>query len=116
MRRVFAFEAAASETQEDIMDKIEYRVRPVTRYVVTRYEQLDNGASNSGGSSVIGEYDNAEKAYEVGYAVCKAEHDRLGWPPGDERIKYPDRPLKSGAAGAIGSGGMLFSGNTIHSL
>jgi hypothetical protein len=28
-------------------------------------------------------------AYAVGYALCKAEHDRLGWPPADERIQYP---------------------------
>lgn len=49
-----------------------------------------------------GEYDNADVAYQVGYALCKAEHDRLGWPIDDERIKYP-API--GAAGQIGSGG-----------
>lgn len=67
---------------------IEYRVRPVTRYVVTRYEHNEAGQSIS---STAGEYDNAASAYDVGYALAKAEHDRLGWPPGDERIKYPDR-------------------------
>jgi hypothetical protein len=72
------------------MDKIEYRVRPVTRYIVTRFHsEAVEGARGSVGSSVVGEYDNHEMAYEVGYALCKAEHDRLGWPPGDERIQYP---------------------------
>jgi len=68
------------------MEKIEYRVRPVTRFVVTRYEESDQ----CGGSKVLGEYDNKEVAYGVGYALCKAEHDRLGYAPGDMRIIYPD--------------------------
>lgn len=70
------------------MDKIEYRVRMVPRYVVTRYGQ---SALCAGGSETRGEYDNAEVAFEVAYALCKAEHERLGWPPGDERIQYPLR-------------------------
>lgn len=69
------------------MEKIEYRVRPVTRYIVTRYHSDPaNGAGSVGG---MGEYENPQVAFEVGYALCKAEHDRLGWPVGDERIKYP---------------------------
>ena len=70
----------------DIM-KLEYRVRPVTRYVVTRYEE--DACHRSGTSSQCGEYDNADIAHEVAYALCKQEHDRLGYPPGDERIQYP---------------------------
>jgi len=66
--------------------KIEYRVRPVTRYIVTRFEL----GSLIGGCSTHGEFDNATVAHEVGYALCKAEHDRLGWPPGDSRIMYPE--------------------------
>lgn len=69
------------------MEKIEYRVRPVTRFIVTRF----HGADNAGSVSTIGEYPDANMAHEVGYACCKAEHDRLGWPPGDERIMYPNR-------------------------
>jgi hypothetical protein len=69
-------------------DLIEYKVRPVTRYVVTRYEQ--RGAA--GGSEQQGEFDNAETAHAVAYALCRAEHERLGWPVGDERIQYP-QPL-----------------------
>jgi hypothetical protein len=75
--------------------KIEYRVRPVTRYVVTRYEQEydpTGRCESSGRSTQHGEFDNAETAYAVGYALCKAEHDRLGYPPGDERISYPKDP------------------------
>jgi len=69
------------------MEKIEYRVRPVTRYFVTRYSESADG--RTGDCSEMGEYQSQHVAQEVGYALCKAEHERLGWPPGDERIKYP---------------------------
>jgi hypothetical protein len=72
------------------MSKIEYRVRPVTRYIVTRHEESDGG--KTGGSSQHGEYDNSNVAYEVGYALARAEQERLGYPPGDERITYPMHP------------------------
>mgnify|MGYP001591350541 CR=1 FL=1 len=69
------------------MENIEYRVRPVTRYVITRYEdQLENGTASI---RTLGEYENQEVAQEVGYALCKAEHERLGLAPGDPRIIYP---------------------------
>ena len=66
-------------------DLIEYKVRPVTRYVVTRYESR----GRAGGSEQHGEFDNADTAFAVAYALCRAEHERLGWPVGDERIQYP---------------------------
>lgn len=66
--------------------KIEYRVRPVSRYVVTRYHEIGHGAGVDG----KGEFDNEETAFAVAYALCKEEQERLGLPPGDERIKYPD--------------------------
>ena len=69
--------------------KVEYRVRPHVRYVVTRYEESDDG--NTGSCSERGEYGNNEIAFEVAYALCKAEHERLGYPLGDERIQYPLR-------------------------
>lgn len=80
---------------ETIMEtKIEYRVRPVTRYIVTRYEEESTGIAGqpiTGASSTqYGEFDSHKEAYNVGYALCLAEHQRLGWPPGDERIRYPD--------------------------
>lgn len=68
--------------------KIEYRVREVKRYHVTRYYQ---GHSSEGGVETKGEYDNPDVAHEVAYALCKAEHDRLGFPLDDERIQYPKR-------------------------
>lgn len=70
------------------IEKIEYRVIPVIRYHVTRYEQN----ANSAGTDQRGQYDNADVAYEVACALCKAEHDRLGLPLGDERIQYPQHP------------------------
>ena len=95
---------------ETEMEKIEYRVRPVTRYIVTRYEAApmasDDVMRGAGSISTKGEYDNAEVAYQVGYALCKAEHDLLGWPAGDERIQYP---AKSVEGVMIGSGGKIFS-------
>ena len=66
--------------------KVEYRVRPVTRYIVTRYHEDEVGLA---GCDFKGEYGSEEVAYEVGYALAKEEHQRLGYPPGDERIKYP---------------------------
>lgn len=69
--------------------KIEYSVRKVTRYYVTRYYETSD--ARAAGSEPKGEYDNEEVAHEVAYALCKAEHDRLGFPAGDERIQYPKR-------------------------
>lgn len=72
------------------MPKIEYRVRPVTRYIVTRFHQEGDGGS--AGIDTKGEFGNEEIAYEVAYALCKHEHRQLGYPLDDERIKYPDAP------------------------
>lgn len=68
-------------------ERIEYRVRMVPRYIVTRYHETEN----TGSSEPRGEYDNSEVAYQVGYALCRAEHEKLGWPLGDDRIRYPLR-------------------------
>lgn len=69
-----------------MIEKLEYRVKQAPRYYVTRY--LDNGIEGS--VETKGVYDSKEVALEVAYALCKAEHDRLGIPPGDERIVYPE--------------------------
>ncbi|MDO9428424.1 MAG: hypothetical protein Q7T93_16530 [Methylobacterium sp.] len=69
------------------IEKIEYRVRPVERCVVTRFVQEDGKTR----VETKGEYASPEIGHEVGYALCKAEHDALGWEPGDERIQYPKR-------------------------
>jgi hypothetical protein len=70
------------------MTKIEYRVRPVTRYIVTRFESGDTHV----GSTQHGEFDNGEIAYHVAYALCRAEHEKAGTPPGDENFQYPRIP------------------------
>ena len=72
------------------MEKIEYRVRPVTRFIVTRYHE-NVPSEGCAGVETCGQFDNYETAYAVGYALCKAEHERLHWPIGDERIRYPRR-------------------------
>lgn len=71
--------------------QIEYRVKPVTRYIITRFARDGTGA----GVSTMGEYDNGNLAYQVAYALCSDEHKRLGLPVGDERISYPPH-LESG--------------------
>ncbi|MDX0615138.1 hypothetical protein GOD03_11650 [Sinorhizobium medicae] len=71
--------------------EIEYRVRPVTRFIVTRFESVGHpNGRESGGCDSKGEFDNFDTAYQVGYALCRDEHQRLGWPIGDQRIKYPE--------------------------
>ena len=66
--------------------QLEYRVNKIERYIVTRF------TDNEGGCSVEerGQYASQEMANEVAYALCKLEHQGLGWEAGDERIKYPD--------------------------
>lgn len=71
--------------------KVEYRVRPVTRYVVTRYHEDEHGS----GVETKGEYDNEQVAYDVGYALAAHEHQQLSYPVGDERVKYPEMPNSS---------------------
>ena len=71
------------------MVELEFRVRPVTRYIVTRYAKANGPGHDAMSLECRGEYENADVAFEVGYALCKAEHDKLGWPPGDMRIQYP---------------------------
>lgn len=73
--------------------KLEYRVRSSPKFYVTRYHENLAGEVSS---ETRGVYDNAEVAHEVAYALCSAEHARLGFAPGDERIVYPDMPPASG--------------------
>ena len=81
---------------------IEYKVRPVTRYVVTRFENYGRESNKGNVSETYGEFDNAETAYAVAYALCRAEHERLGWPVGDERIQYPKPMRLPGCSGVPG--------------
>lgn len=69
---------------------IEYKVRPVTRFIVTRYYENEGAAEAS--RQIGSEYANEEMAYQVAYALCSQEHERLGWGLDDERIRYPAHP------------------------
>jgi hypothetical protein len=55
----------------------EFRVRPVVRYVVTRYchpYQAEDGSHGMTGlSEVIAELPNEQRAFEVAQAMAKAE-------------------------------------------
>lgn len=68
--------------------QVEYRVRKIERYIVTRFVCEDE--QSTGRSETRGEYGNAQTALEVAHALCKAEHERLGWPIADNRIQYPN--------------------------
>lgn len=81
----FFVEAAASERNAM---KIEYRVRPVTRFIVTRWHESDD--AKQGGVDTKGEFESEDTAHAVAYALAKQEHEQLGYPLGDERIKYPE--------------------------
>lgn len=80
------------------MNQIEYRVREVTRFIVTRYEtEPPKSASASRGiSSQIGEYASGETAYEVAYALARAEAAALDLPPGDMGVIFPS-PINGNA-------------------
>ena len=74
------------------MEKIEYRVRPVTRYVVTRFR--DSGdAREASGSEPRGAFDNADIAYQVAYALCNQEHEHLGRNREGLQMIYPEMPV-----------------------
>lgn len=74
--------------------KLEYRVRKVERYIITRYEEREpEKGCEQAGSSVRGEFLDANTAFEVAYALCKVEHENhLGWPIDDPRVQYPRHP------------------------
>lgn len=59
----------------------EYRVRPVVRYVLTRYchpyRSLDGKHGSSGHSEVIAEFPTEERANEVAKAMDKSESEFL---------------------------------------
>ena len=51
------------------MDKTEFRVRPVTRYILTKYSQHSTPESRSGSLETVGEFHNAAQADAVGRAM-----------------------------------------------
>lgn len=71
---------------------IEYRVRPVTRYLITRFEAKDN---TNGGSEGYGELENWELAITIAQRLAKAEEGAV--------YIYPDADLTGIQTGAAGS-------------
>jgi hypothetical protein len=84
------------EKQASKIIKVEYRIRKIERYAVTRWQE-----GEICGVETKGEYANPDVAFEVGYALCKAEHERMGWLPGDDRIRYPEHPIPGSMGPAI---------------
>lgn len=76
------------------LKRVEYRVKPVTRYIVTKCENwgTPQGDKDERKVTEIGEHLNADVAWEIAYALAKQMHEMIGWPPGDERITYPIHP------------------------
>lgn len=63
---------------ENEMKTVQYRVREVTRYIVTRYES--DPETGSGGVCTMGEYDHFEYANRVREALAIAD-------PGPDKVK-----------------------------
>lgn len=78
---------------------IEYRVKRVERFIVTRHESSDDPKAGSSNNTrqIGGEHDNADVAYEVGYALARQEAENLGYGPGDDRMQYPRHPNEGNA-------------------
>jgi hypothetical protein len=85
------------------LKRVEYRVRPVTRFIVTCCEEWNLPEGSPNGQTperrVVerGEFDNPDMAWEVGYALAKQRHELIGWPVGDDRIQYPQHPRAANA-------------------
>jgi hypothetical protein len=75
---------------EEYKEIHQFKVRPVTRYLVTSFHQYENGIATASGGYGHGEFENADTAYQVAYALCRQKHEELGYAPGDERILYPE--------------------------
>lgn len=70
---------------------IEYRVKRVERFIVTRHE--DHGSTGS--TRQIGkEFDNFETAYEVGTALARSDQERLCILPGEYGVIFPSQSLE----------------------
>ena len=70
---------------------VEYRVRPMTRYHVTRYEEQEHeDGCNSGGVESLGTFDNLEAANRVCVQLAASEPNATA------------NPLVFGASGSSG--------------
>lgn len=83
------------EEEMETIKKVEYRVRPITRYIVTRFEREESPDSvncTAGASTQHGVFDSGEVAYQVAYALCRHEHEKSGEPLDSRNFKYPSIP------------------------
>jgi hypothetical protein len=71
---------------------IEYRVKRVERFIVTRHEMSADGNTGSATRQIGNEYDSADTAFEVGYALARADAERLQLPPDSMEVIYPKHP------------------------
>lgn len=83
--------AKKTATPENDKPTIEYRVRKVERFIITRYEEGPNGMTGSS-RQVGAEFSDANTAYEMAMALAGQESQRLGYAPGDERFQFPAHP------------------------
>lgn len=101
---------------------IEYRVKRVERFIVTKYEDRKGNLNKPGGITYVEgdydaqlsanlvaagspsvrqigkEFDNFDTAYEVGYALAKADKERLGLGPGDDGVIFPSDKIEDARA------------------
>ena len=73
------------------MLKVEFRVVPTTRYIVTRYTNSDDEKGTSGSAESVGEFDNEVLAANT--ALAFADHETLSSSPPDEiKTTRPNTP------------------------
>lgn len=60
------------------METIEYRVKPVVRYVVTRYKR----SANSGSCGAVGDFANREIASQIAEALAQKDGGQVVPSPG----------------------------------
>ena len=73
-------------TSTEDIDFVEYKVRRVERFVVTRFQELKNGAS---GVVTLSEHPGWDTAFTVAEALAKQEASLRGMSPFDERMRFP---------------------------
>lgn len=55
---------------------VEYRVRPVKRYVITKYTRQENGSEENSSSEMMGEFSNLGKANVTANMLASCEPDQ----------------------------------------
>jgi hypothetical protein len=74
---------------------VEYRVVPVERWIITRFESASEGTYASVGSTQRGMFQNEDEANEVAGLLAKAE-DGARFISRDSRIRPVSSPIGSG--------------------